>query len=108
MRSRYCSAELTGIAHSIGSLVLGGAKNIGELSRLVFIAPHTGYCGDYAKSVRIPMAAIWHIVIPALIQLFGYFPGRMLQLGEDLPAGMALQWAARIRPDLMPKDENPE
>jgi len=108
MRARYCSSELTGITHSIGSLVLGGAKNVSELSQLVFIAPHTGYCGDYAKRVRIPMAVVWHVVMPALTHMFGYFPGRMLRLGEDIPEGMALQWAARTSPEFFPKNGNAE
>ena len=41
------------------------------------------------------MTAVWHGLMPALTRLLGYFPARRLGLGEDLPAGMALQWAAR-------------
>jgi len=108
MRGTYPQSELIGITHSICSLVLGGAPNVGELSRLLFIAAHTGYCGDYAKRYRIPMALTWHLVIPALTRLFGYFPGQMLRLGEDIPAGIALQWAARTRPELRLGDGNPE
>ena len=95
MRARYPRAELAGVAHSIGTLVIGGAPNVGEFSRLVFIAAHTGYYGDYAKRHRIPMAVMWHMVMPALTRAFGYFPARMLRLGENIPAGMAMQWAAR-------------
>jgi predicted alpha/beta hydrolase len=100
MRTRYPNAKLVGVAHSISSLIIGGAPNVGECSRLVFIAAHTGYYGDYSKRYRIPMAILWHIVMPVLTRLFGYFPARMLGLGEDIPAGMALQWAARRTPDL--------
>ena len=108
MRARYPRAELTGIAHSIGSFIVGGAPNVGELSRFVFIAAHTGYYGDYAQHHRIPMALLWHVVMPALKHLFGYFPARLLGLGEDIPAGMALQWAARRTPDLRPEATDPE
>lgn len=107
MRTRYPRAELAGVAHSISSLILGGAPNVGEFSRLVFIAAHTGYYGDYAKRFRLPMAFLWHVVMPALTHLFGYFPGRMLRLGEDIPAGMALQWAARRTPELLPEATDP-
>ena len=108
MRTRYPNANLVGIAHSISSLIIGGAPNVGECSRLVFIAAHTGYFGDYSKRHRIPMAVLWHAVMPALTHLFGYFPARMLGLGEDIPAGMALQWAARRTPDLRPEATNPD
>ncbi len=48
MRARYPDAKLAGVAHSIGSLIIGGAPNVGECKHLVFIAAHTGYFGDYA------------------------------------------------------------
>lgn len=103
MRTRYPRAELVGIAHSISTVVIGGAPNVGELSRLIFIAAHTGYYGDYRKRHRIPMALLWHGVMPALTRIFGFFPARMLRLGEDIPAGIALQWAARRTPELRPE-----
>jgi len=108
MRGRYPHAKLTGVAHSIGSLIIGGAPNVGEFSKLVFVAAHTGYYGDYSRRNRLPMAFLWHGVMPVLTRLFGYFPARLLGLGEDIPAGMALQWAARRTPDLRPEATDPE
>jgi predicted alpha/beta hydrolase len=105
---QYPRAKLAAVAHSIGSLIIGGAKNVGECSRLVFIAAHTGYYGDYSKNYRIPMALLWHVVMPFLTRLFGYFPARRLGLGEDIPAGMAMQWAARRTPDLRPEATAPD
>jgi len=103
MRAKYPNSKLVAVAHSIGSLIIGGAPNINECAGLVFIAAHTGYFGDYAKRHRIPMAILWHGVMPMLTHVFGYFPASKLGLGEDIPAGMALQWAARRTPDLRPE-----
>jgi len=100
LSARYPGAELVGIAHSVGTLLLGGAPNAGALSRLVLICSHTGYFGDYHPRYRLPMALLWHGVMPGLTRLLGYFPGRQLGLGEDLPSGIALQWARRRTPDL--------
>jgi predicted alpha/beta hydrolase len=100
LRVRYPKAELVGISHSVGTLLLGGAPNAGDLSRLVLLCPHTGYFGDYRPRYRLPMALLWHGVMPGLTRLFGYFPARRLGLGDDLPSGIALQWAARRSPDL--------
>jgi len=100
LRVRYPKAELVGISHSFGTLLLGGAPNAGELSRFVLICSHTGYFGDYRPRYRLPMAVLWHGVMPGLTRLFGYFPARRLGLGDDLPSGIALQWAARRSPDL--------
>jgi len=45
------------------------------------------------------MYILWHALMPSLTRVVGYFPGRRLHLLEDLPAGVALEWANRRRPD---------
>ena len=98
---------MIGIAHSVGTLMFGGAPNGGEVTRFVMICPHTGYYGDYRRLYRLPMAALWHGVLPVLTRRFGYFPARRLGLGDDIPGGIALQWAARRTPDLKPEATDP-
>jgi predicted alpha/beta hydrolase len=44
------------------------------------------------------MALLWHGVMPTMTALFGYFPARMLRLGDDIPKGVAMQWAKRRSP----------
>lgn len=39
------------------------------------------------------MIALWYLIIPVLSVVCGYFPARRLQIGEDLPKKVALQWA---------------
>ena len=107
LRQTFPGAEITGIAHSIGSLLVGGARNAGEQARLVMIGAHTGYCGDYLRRYRLPMTAVWHGLMPALTVLLGYFPARRLGLGEDLPERIALQWAGRRSPELRPAGTAP-
>jgi predicted alpha/beta hydrolase len=45
------------------------------------------------------MFLLWHVVMPAITAVVGYFPGKRLRLLEDLPKGVALEWAARLKPD---------
>lgn len=104
LRERYPQTELVGIAHSIGSLLVGGARNAGEQSKLVLIGAHTGYYGDYRRRYRLPMALLWHGVMPALSAILGYFPGSRLGLGEDIPGPIALQWGGRLSPELRPRE----
>lgn len=87
-----------GISHSIGALIFGGATNATNLAGLVMIGPHTGYVGDYRRAYRLPMGILWHAVMPCLTTIVGYFPGRRLGLGEDIPRGVAMAWARRRRP----------
>jgi predicted alpha/beta hydrolase len=102
LRARYPAARIIGIAHSIAALMVGGAHNATEQSRLVMVGGHTGYFRDYAPRYRPLMTALWHGFMPAATFLAGYFPARRFGLGEDLPARMALQWAGRRTPDLRP------
>lgn len=107
LRRRFPHAEMIGIAHSVGALLLGGAANAGEQARLALICGHTGYYGDYAKRYRLPMMAFWHALMPTITRVVGYFPARRLGLGDDIPAKVALQWAARRSPELPPASGAP-
>jgi len=104
LRARYPAAEMIAIAHSFGALLVGGAPNATEQDRLVLVSGHTGYYRDYHPRYRVPMTAVWHALMPAVTLALGYFPARRLGLGEDIPAKVALQWAARRSPDLRPKE----
>lgn len=103
LKSICTDAEVVAIAHSIGALITGGAPNICDVRRFVFICPHTGYYRDYIPRYRLPMAMVWHLVMPFVTRVAGYFPAKLLRLGEDIPAGVALQWAARRTPNLLPE-----
>lgn len=107
LRERFPHDEIVGISHSIGVLPLGGAPNAAEQARLILICAHTGYYGDYRALYRLPMALAWHVVMPAVTRIVGYFPARRLGLGDDLPAGMALQWAERRSSELRPIGAEP-
>lgn len=100
LRGRFPGAEMIGIAHSVGAFLLGGAHNAGEQSHLVLIGGHTGYYGDYRARYRLLMAITWHGLMPMIARVLGYFPARRLGLGDDIPAGIAVQWAARRSPEL--------
>jgi len=95
LRERFPHDEMLGISHSIGALPMGGAANAAEQARLVLIGPHTAYYGDYRLLYRLPMTLMWHGLMPLVTRILGYFPASRLRLGEDLPAGIALQWASR-------------
>ena len=66
---------------------------------MLLVGAHSGYWRDYAARARLRMYLLWHVLMPALTLAVGYFPGRKLHLLEDLPAGVALEWANRRRPE---------
>lgn len=52
------------------------------------------YWRDYARHKRFAMYLRWHIVMPALTALFGYFPGKWLGWLEDTPSGVVRDWVS--------------
>lgn len=83
------------IGHSIGGFLGPIAEHATRLNRLVLVGAQTAYWRDWPARRRLAMAALWHGLMPALTLAAGFFPGRALRLGEDLPRGVALQWAMR-------------
>lgn len=89
--------------HTLGGFVLGLTPRSAGLRRVVPVAAQTAYPGDFERSKRVPLYLLFHVVMPTLTRVLGYFPASRLGLGEDLPAGVALDWAARsATPDIVP------
>ena len=95
LRTTYPTAEISIIGHSVGGLVTGFVTTPPQIARMLLICPHTGYSGDYARSSRLKMFLSWHVVMPIITWVAGYFPGRRLGLPEDIPYGVAIEWANR-------------
>jgi predicted alpha/beta hydrolase len=97
----YPDLPLSAVAHSVGTLLLGAAPGAARLSRSVLLGAHTGYWRDYRAKWRWPLFIVWHAFMPAVTRIVGFFPGRSLGLGEDLPRQVAYDWAGRRRPALV-------
>jgi len=91
----FPDAPLLVVGHSIGGFLPGLSKNAGSIRRMLTIGAQYAYWNDYASSRRISLFLKWHVIMPALTVLFGYFPGRKLGWLEDLPAGVAHEWSFR-------------
>jgi predicted alpha/beta hydrolase len=81
------------IGHSVGGQLLG-LLSPGRVERALLVASQSGYYGVWPWKDRAKMAATWFVTIPLLARVFGYLPLKRLQgSGEDLPLGVALEWA---------------
>jgi len=65
------------------------------LTRMVTVGAQYAYWRDYAPQHRRALFLKWHVAMPALTAICGYFPGRRLGWLEDLPAGVAHEWSFR-------------
>lgn len=90
--------QLTVVGHSFGGLAAFLAPRAPAVSRLLMVGAQHAHWPDYARSHRLQMVWRWHLVMPIHATLVGYFPGRRLGWIDDLPRGVALDWA-RGSPD---------
>ncbi|MDO1585241.1 alpha/beta hydrolase family protein [Rhizobium oryzicola] len=86
-------ADVHVVAHSIGGFALGLASSNVRLKRVVTVGAQYAHWRDYAAHKRLEMIAKWHVVMPLLSHIFGYFPAKRLRWMEDTPKGVALDWA---------------
>ncbi|OAN46661.1 alpha/beta hydrolase [Paramagnetospirillum marisnigri] len=88
-------ADLMVVGHSIGGFLPGFAPASRHLHRMLTVGAQYAYWRDYAPGKRLGLVLKWHLAMPALTALLGYFPGRRLGWLEDLPAGVAHEWSFR-------------
>jgi predicted alpha/beta hydrolase len=85
------------VGHSFGGQALGLAPGGEQLAAALTVAAQSGYWGHWPRPRRYLYAALWYLAMPGLAAVLDYFPSRRLGLGEDLPRGVAQQWARWCR-----------
>ncbi len=80
------------VGHSFGGCAAGLGASGAVIRRIVTVGAQFAYWRDYAASERWHMVAKWHIVMPLVTALCGYFPGKRLGWLEDTPAGVVRDW----------------
>jgi len=95
MRARDPEGLLVAVGHSIGGFLPGFSTAATQVDRFLSVGAQFAYWRDYAAPQRWKMFVKWHLFMPTVTALCGYFPGRRLGWLEDLPAGVAREWAFR-------------
>jgi predicted alpha/beta hydrolase len=110
MADRRPNLPVQVVGHSIGGYLPGLSKHGERISRMLTVGAQYAYWRDYAEGHRARLFSKWHVVMPALTVVYGYFPGERLGWLEDLPAGVALEWSFRGRrmEDSHPRAERQE
>ncbi|UBM26105.1 alpha/beta fold hydrolase [Pseudomonas sp. p1(2021b)] len=83
------------VGHSFGGCAVGLAPSGSRLRRVVMVGAQFAYWRDYAADQRWRLLGKWHLVMPLLTRLCGYFPGKRLGWMEDTPAGVVHDWTTR-------------
>lgn len=85
------------IGHSFGGQALGLLPRPERIARALVVGSQSGYWRHWPVRGRAWMWPVTHFALPAFSRLHGYFPGSRLGFGEDLPAGVAIEWASWCR-----------
>ena len=81
------------VGHSFGGCAAGLGASGRLIRRLVTVGAQFAYWRDYAPAHRWRMLGKWHVVMPLITMLYGYFPGKRLGWLEDTPAGVVRDWS---------------
>lgn len=84
------------VGHSVGGQLLGMVPAPERVSAVVTVGSQSGEVWLWPTLARWRMALLMYGAIPGVTRAVGYLPGA-LGVGEDLPPGVALEWARWCR-----------
>lgn len=87
------SARRLVVGHSFGGQSVAVMPGNERVHALLAVASQSVYWGHWRGTRKLGLWALTRVLLPAATHAAGYFPGAWLPEGEDLPAGVALEWA---------------
>jgi predicted alpha/beta hydrolase len=97
LSSEFGPRRIFSVGHSFGGQGIGLIETPQRISALVGVSAQSGYWGVQGGFEKHRARFAVTFLIPVLTRLFGYFPWSRFAAGEDLPAGVALEWARWCR-----------
>lgn len=95
-------SKLIMIGHSVGGQVTGMLEDAHQIDAMVTLSSQSGYWRLQGGNEPLKIRFIITIIFPLLTAIYGYFPWSKFLPGEDLPKGVALEWAGWCRhPDYL-------
>ena len=95
--TRFRPRRLFAVGHSFGGQGIGLIEQPGRIAAMVGVSAQSGYWGVQGGAEKYRARVAVTVMIPVLTRLFGYFPWSKFAAGEDLPGGVALEWARWCR-----------
>jgi predicted alpha/beta hydrolase len=80
------------VGHSFGGQLIGLLEAASEVRGSLLVGAQLGYFGHWDALDRLRLGFVWRALVPTLTASLGYLPGQV-GLGEDLPRGVAEEWA---------------
>ncbi|HZE59128.1 MAG TPA: alpha/beta fold hydrolase [Burkholderiales bacterium] len=94
---RHLSDDVLVVGHSFGGQTIGLLSQPERIRGALLVGSQSGYWRNWPPLGQLWMWPTTHLGLDAVTRLFGYFPGSRLGFGEDLPPGVANEWASWCR-----------
>jgi predicted alpha/beta hydrolase len=91
LAERFAGKPLHFVGHSAGAQLMGLID--APIRSALFVSAGSAYWKLYRGRARAFMAAFFHAVVPAAARIRGFLPMRAFGQGDDVPRGVALEWA---------------
>lgn len=102
---RYSQHRLSAVGHSFGGQALGAVEGNQRIASALLVASQSGYWRHWRGVGKAGMFFVTHALLPIGSRALGFFPASVFGMGEDLPAGVATEWARWCRtPDYLVGD----
>lgn len=92
LRRRFPNQPAVWVGHSVGGQLFGILARP-PVARALLISSQSGNPRCWRGVGRTAITVLWYFAIPILTWLLGWMPMRVLRQGENLPAGVAQEWA---------------
>eukprot|EP00053_Salpingoeca_punica_P013895 m.126094 g.126094 ORF g.126094 m.126094 type:complete len:213 (-) comp16330_c0_seq2:130-768(-) len=80
------------VGHSLGGQVVPLLPSKDLIKGLVNVGVGSGSVRHNVPLIRAASPILWHVLIPVLTPIFGYFPGSRFGVVGDMPTGAIKQW----------------
>jgi predicted alpha/beta hydrolase len=102
VEGRFPGHRLLVVGHSVGGQIVGLTDRNRRISAMLAVGAQSGYWRHWSGPRRYALAFLWNVAMPAASGLLGYFPAKRIGFGENLPGGVAREWARWCRhPDFI-------
>ncbi|MBL4687274.1 MAG: hypothetical protein JKY37_21940 [Nannocystaceae bacterium] len=95
--TEHDNARVLMVGHSVGGQVAGMLDNVAGIDGMVTLSAQSGHWRLQGAEQKYLVALHMHLTFPLLASVFGYLPWSKMGSSEDLPKGVALEWARWCR-----------
>lgn len=92
IKERHPDFGIVLVTHSIGGQVIGFNSQNTAFEKIVTVASQSGFWKTYHGIDRLRLWLFWYFFIPFFTPIFGYYPGRIIGIVDNLPKSVVVQW----------------